>query len=215
MVEGSAKDVSTLGNPLPKAILSGPTRKPSVSWSPGEIRVLTISFYPEALARLLGSKIEQYVGTVLPLEKVISGGRWGHLATVRLGGDPFAEVKHLLNCLWDQEPAQQHSDIRSWLGRLATRSASVAGITGRRSTQRFVKYWTGQILRDLQLYARAETAFSHGGKLPNGERFSFAAVAAESGFSDQSHFGREVRRITGLPPAKLNELVENCESFWM
>ncbi len=215
MVESSAKDVSTLGNPLPNAILSGPTRKPSVSWSPGEIRVLTISFYPEALARLLGSKIEQYVGTVLPLEKVISVGRLGHLATVQLGRDPFAQVRDLLNCLWDEEPAQQHSDIRSWLARLATRSASVAGITGRRSAQRFVKYWTGQSLRDLQLYARAETAFSHGGKLPNGERCNFAAVAAESGFSDQSHLGREVRRVTGLPPAKLKELVEQGEPFWI
>ncbi len=215
MVEGSGEHVPTLGNPLPKVIFSGPTRSPSVSWSPGAVHVLTVSFYPEALARLLDIKIEQYVGSVLPLENVISGVGLDQLATVQLGRDPFAQVHHLLNSLWDNEHAQQASDVRSWLALLATRTVSTAGITGRRSVQRLVKYWTGQSLRDLQLYARVENAISHAAQMSNEERLNFAAIATESGFSDQSHLGREVRRVTGLPPAKLNELVDHSEAFWM
>lgn len=217
MVEVSGGDVPTLGLPLPKVIFSGPTRGPSVSWSPGAVHVLTVSFYPEALARLLAMTIEQYVGCVLPLEEVISRGRLDQLATMEIGREakPFAQVHHLLNCLWDNEPTQQASDVRSWLALLATRMGSTAGTTGRRSLQRLVKYWTGQSLRDLQLYARVENAISHVARISNGERPNFAAVATESGFSDQSHLGREVRRVTGLPPAKLNELVEDSEAFWM
>lgn len=215
MVEGSG-DVRTFGNPLPKVIFSGPTRSPSVSWSPGAVHVLTVSFYPEALVRLLDITIEQYVGSVLPLEKVISGGRLDQLLTVQFGqeANPFAQVHHVLNDLWDSEPAQPASNVRSWLALLAKRSGST-GTIGRRSVQRLVKYWTGQSLRDLQLYARVENAISHGAQMSNEERLNFAAVAIESGFSDQSHLGREVRRVTGLSPAKLNELVEHSEAFWL
>ncbi len=215
MVEDAEDGVSTLGDPLPKVIFSGPTRRPSVSWSPGPVHVLTVGFYPEALARLLDITIEHYVGAVLPLEKVISGGRLDRLATVLSGQDPFAQAHHLLNSLWDNEPAQQPSDVRSWLALLAARRASTAGRKGQRSLQRLIKHRTGQSLRDLQLYARVENAFSHVARMSKEESLNFAAVAAESGFSDQSHLGREVRRVTGLPPAKLNELVEHNEAFWM
>lgn len=217
MVEGSEKEVPTLGDPLPSVFFSGPTRSPSVSWSPGAVHVLTVSFYPDALRRLLDIAIEQYIGAVLPLETMISGDRLEQLATIQSSGDsPFAKVQYLLNCLWDDEPVLHHAtDVRSWLARLAARSASAAGITGRRSAQRLVKYWTGQSLRDLQLYARIETAFSRGAQMPKGERLNFAAVAADSGFSDQSHLGREVRKVTGLPPARLKEMVEHSEAFWM
>jgi AraC-like DNA-binding protein len=42
-----------------------------------------------------------------------------------------------------------------------------------------------------------------------------AAVAAESGYSDQSHLGREVKRVTGLPPARFAERMKTDEAFWM
>ena len=217
MVEGSGEDVPTLGNPLPNLFFSGPTRSPSVSWSPGAVHALTVSFYPEALARLLDVTIEHCVSSVLPLEEVISGGRLDQLATMQLGREtnPFAQVQHQLNGLWDNEPAQPASNVRNWLTLLATRAESTAGTNGRRSVQRLVKYWTGQSLRDLQLYARVENAISHGAQMSNKESLNFAAIATESGFSDQSHLGREVRRVTGLPPAKLNEMVEHSEAFWM
>ncbi|MDH4992339.1 helix-turn-helix domain-containing protein [Aquamicrobium lusatiense] len=217
MVEGSGESVPTLGTPLPKLIFSGPSRRPSASWSIGAVHVLTVSFYPEAMARLLDISIQHYVGSVLPLEQVVSGGRLDRLATIQFGpkANPFDKVQHVLNRVWDNEATGQTSDVRSWLALLATRAASSTGMKGKRSMQRLVKYWTGQSLRDLQLYARVENAVSHAAGVSKEERLNFAAVAAESGFSDQSHLGREIRRVTGLPPAKLNELVEHGEPFWM
>jgi AraC-like DNA-binding protein len=41
-----------------------------------------------------------------------------------------------------------------------------------------------------------------------------ASIAAEAGFADQSHLGREVRRVTGILPGRLGELMRNYEAFW-
>lgn len=206
-----------LGNPLPSVVFSGPTRSPSVSWSPGAVRVLTVSCYPEALARLLDLPMSQCVGSVLPLEDVMSGKRLDQLVNVQFDdhANPFDQVQCLLNRLWVNESTRRVYDVRSWLAMLATRAASTTGITGQRSFQRLVKSWTGQSLRDLQLYARVERAISHGAPTSNEERLDFSDIAIESGYADQSHLGREVRRVTGLSPLKLKALVEHSEAFWM
>lgn len=41
-----------------------------------------------------------------------------------------------------------------------------------------------------------------------------AGLAGDLGFADQSHMGREVRRLTGLSPARLNGLIATHEAFW-
>jgi NAD(P)-dependent dehydrogenase (short-subunit alcohol dehydrogenase family) len=41
-----------------------------------------------------------------------------------------------------------------------------------------------------------------------------ALLAAEAGYADQAHMGREVRRITGMPPAKIVNLIATEESYW-
>lgn len=218
MVEaGLGDDAPRLGKPLPKVIFSGPTRGPSASWSPASLHVLTICFYPEALARLLDITIQQYVGSILPLEKVMRGPALDQLLAVDFRGAacPFGQIHELLNSLWEDVAAERSPDVRSWLTALAIRTSSITGPAGRRGMQRLVKSWTGQSFRDLQLYARVENAMSQAGRMLDEEGFSLADVAAATGFADQSHFGREVRRVTGLPPAKLNELFDRDEAFWM
>ncbi|MGV2980766.1 helix-turn-helix domain-containing protein [Camelimonas sp. ID_303_24] len=218
MVEGGAgADAPRLAKPLPKVVFSGPTRKPSASWSPASVHALTVSFYPEALARLLRISIQQYVGTILPLERVLSPGKMDQLLTMNFGDgtDPYDRVQQTLMCLLKDVPAPRISDVRSWLALLATRTSSMTGMAGPRRKQRLVKDWTGQSLRDLQLYARVENAMSYGAEMSDKKGLNLAAVAAETGFSDQSHLGRDVRRVTGLPPAKLNELIQRDEAFWI
>ena len=41
-----------------------------------------------------------------------------------------------------------------------------------------------------------------------------ATLASEAGFSDQSHMGREIRRITGLSPGRFDKLLAHDEAFW-
>src|SRR5574343_958681 len=49
MVEdGESSPQPTLGPALPRLVFSGPQRRPSISWSPGEVHALLVGFYPEA-----------------------------------------------------------------------------------------------------------------------------------------------------------------------
>ena len=50
--------------------------------------------------------------------------------------------------------------------------------------------------------------------LPPSDTPHLASLAADAGFADQSHLGREVRRVTGLPPGRLGELMRTDEAFW-
>lgn len=213
---GAAKHGPQLGDPLPRVTFSGPTRKPSASWSPSSVHVLTVSFYPEALARLLKTSIPNYVGSILPLENVLPADGPQQLLTVTFDDrtSPFLQIQNLLDGLWDNAAAQHSSDVRAWLARLPTSTPSITDSAGQRQLQRRIKGWTGQSMRDLQLYARVEAAMSHAETLGE-DGLDLAAVAAEAGFSDQSHLGRDVRRVTGLSPARLNDLVREDEAFWM
>jgi AraC-like DNA-binding protein len=39
-------------------------------------------------------------------------------------------------------------------------------------------------------------------------------LAAEAGYADQLHFGREVRRTTGFSPAQLRHRAKTEQAFW-
>lgn len=207
----------TLGPALPRLVFSGPQRYPSVSWSPGPVHALSVGFYPEALSRLVGRPIEPYLDQNLPLEAVAPPALLQACqAVLDAGGDePFAVLETQFRPLWhgpgQASPAPYLGD---WVRSVATRAAHSATGRSLRQLQRRVREWTGQSYRDLQLFIRAEEAFLRRIKARDSSAPDLAAIAAEAGFADQSHMGREVRRVTGLPPACLGERLEKDEAFW-
>jgi len=48
----------------------------------------------------------------------------------------------------------------------------------------------------------------------NDNRLDWTQIALDHGFSDQSHFIRETRRITGFSPEALRHGVVHEEAFW-
>ena len=56
--------------------------------------------------------------------------------------------------------------------------------------------------------------FGHFARQAHPVAAEWAALAADSGFADQSHLGREVRRITGFSPRRLQQMMAEDESFW-
>jgi AraC-like DNA-binding protein len=207
----------TLGPALPCLVFSGPQRSPSVSWSPGAVHALSVGFYPEAFSRLIGRPIEPYLDQHLPLETVAPLPLLQACQSIidAHDDDPFSILEAYFQPLWC-EPGRpsQAPYLGDWVRSLATRT--VHSTTGRslRQLQRRVRHWTGQSYRDLQLFIRIEEAFirrieAHDGNVPN-----LAAIAADSGFADQSHMGREIRRVTGISPARFNERLANDEAFW-
>ena len=86
-----------------------------------------------------------------------------------------------------------------------------------RQMERRIRVWTGQSMRSLYSDARAEIAFflaMDEAETRDGQ-IDWIRVADEAGFTDQSHFCREVRRRTGCTPNELKRRVQEDESFWI
>lgn len=129
--------------------------------------------------------------------------------------DPFATLEAYFQPLW-REPgrASPASSLGDWVRSLATRAAHSTAGRSLRQLQRRVRDWTGQSYRDLQLFTRVEEAFIHRIGAHVSSAPDLAAIAADAGFADQSHMGREIRRVTGLSPARFGECLTNDEAFW-
>jgi len=215
--EQGAGTQARLGPALPRLVFSGPQRRSSASWSPGAVHALSVGFYPEALCRLIGQPMEACLDQHLPLEAVAP------LALLQAcqavfdagGDDPFATLQTHLQPLW-REPgrASPAPFLGDWVRSLGTRAAHSTAGRGLRQLQRRVRDWTGQSYRDLQLYVRVEEAFIHRIQEHHGSATDLAAIAADAGFADQSHMGREIRRVTGLSLARCGECLKNDEAFW-
>ena len=74
--------------------------------------------------------------------------------------------------------------------------------------------WTGQNHQQLQRYSRVEEAFTLSGKHRKDGAIDLSGLAVDAGFADQSHMGREVRRVTGLSPAHFDNQIASSEAFW-
>ncbi|HRL24251.1 MAG TPA: hypothetical protein PLT84_05610 [Brevundimonas diminuta] len=188
-----------LGRPLLRVVFAGPHRRPVASWSPGAVHALTVSFYPEALGRVLDIPLERCLDVILPLEAVMSGAALTCLLNIERGPEPFSRVQSIVSTWPSGRPVEPSGvDVRAWLFMICARAALSPDGEGARQVQRRIKGWTGQSRRDLQLYERVEAAALHG---LAGERETppdLAAAAIDAGFSDQSHLGREVLRMKAL-----------------
>lgn len=218
LVEGEAQgNRVALGPPLPRLTLSGPQRGPVASWSPGPVHALSVGIYPEAFKRLIGHPVESYRDRHLPLEAVAPPALLQACQAVLAAGAPapFALLEKEIRPLW-KEPLRPSPApyIGDWVRSVATRATHSSAGRSLRHWQRLVRDWTGQSYRDLQLFIRVEEAFIHRVAVRNGGTPNLADIAADAGFADQSHMGREIRRITGVSPARFGERLANDESFW-
>lgn len=218
MVEGGALDaVSSLGPALPSLVFSGPQSRPVTSWSPGSIHALSVAFFPEAIGEILGKSIEEYVDCIVPLEDVANEPLLtlcNSLFKIR-AAQPFSQLQELILPLWCGSHISYNGPLMTnWVRSLLVRAAFSQAGCSIRQLQRRIKNWTGQNHRQLQLFLRVEEAFVLANKQRYYGSIGLAELAAEAGFSDQSHMGREVSRVTGLSPARLNEQIAQSEAFW-
>lgn len=209
---------ATLSPSLPRLVFSGPQSRPSASWSPGPVHALSVAFYPEALGRLLSIRIEPFVDRILPLEELAGGAFLEACRTLFTRGgetDAFQRLQEYLRPFW-KYPASASAAPRmgDWVRSWATRVAFSKAGAEMRQFQRRIKGWTGQSHRDLQLFARVEEVMIRAGGHRQEKSLDLAGLANDVGFADQSHMGREVRRVTGLSPARLDALIAHDEAFW-
>lgn len=218
LVEGASgfsTSAPTLGPALPRLIFSGPQRRPTVSWSPGAVHALMVGIYPEVMARLLGRPITAWLDRTVPLEEVAPPALLSACQAVLAANLPFASLEAELQALW-ASPAQASPIpyLGDWVRSLATRATHSTLGRSLRQWQRRIQNWTGQSQRDLQVFVRVEEAFVRRLSVGDTPGANLADIAADAGFADQSHMGRDIKRVTGLPPAKFSDHLACDESFW-
>lgn len=214
---GTATGEPALSAPLPRLTLAGPQRRPRASWSPGPVHALSAAFRPEDLARLTGVRGMALMDCIVPVAEVASSAFVDACLSVFEASDarPFARVENALAPLWrDARPAAPAPLLGDWLRGLAGRAVLSGAGQGLRQAQRRIKAWTGQSHRDLQLYSRVEDAMARMSAHRRDGGIDWAGLAGGAGFADQSHLGREVRRVTGLSPARLEARIAQDEAFW-
>lgn len=225
-IEGESQMVSPSWNNgagLPRINVQGPNTVPLVSYNPGPLYVLGFAFRNDAFYALTGISPETIKDQMLDGEKILSGNlvdliensllnnaldEAGRLSTFQAG----------LEQLWAQRRASNFGRfgdrVSDWANYMVGQLAKSSSAKSARQFQRKIKKMSGLSQRDLNQFARQENIFERTISLRAGEQTDLSQIALESGFSDQSHMGREVRRITGKSPRQINQLIQTKESYW-
>ncbi len=212
---------------LPSFTVSGPQTWPrSILYGP-EVQGAMILFYPDAFSALTGMVVASRVDQVLDAREVLSGSLLN--ACLRLSpmrtGDAVIDMPGFfddllplwLRCSASVQPnANSHwpHSFQPWVRALALRAAVTGWGSSLRQSERRIKQWSGWSMRRLQVSARGEAVFFAVMEALNDERLDWTQIALDHGFSDQSHFIRETRRLTGFSPEVMRHGVLHEEAFW-
>jgi AraC-like DNA-binding protein len=211
------------GTGMPGLAVFGPQLGPLTSWNPAGTHMVTMAFYPDAFAAMTGLDLSEFAGRMAPAEAVLPQsmleacrdfpddiGREGVESGVAI-------LEDRIESIWSAaRPAgtRQMRWIKDWSRSLASRAALSDLGRSTRQIARRVKSWTGVSQRDLrglghteQLYARLHEAIAAGD-------VDWAGLAAASGFADQAHMIRQLRRHTGFTPEQLRQSTRTHEAFW-
>nr|WP_315487691.1 helix-turn-helix domain-containing protein [uncultured Rhodoferax sp.] len=209
--------------PMPgRWVLSGPQTRPVSTWCPGPVHSLMVLIMPDALQAMTGLRVSDLTdrfldaGTVLPpdwlpmCQQVQDAPDDGHRMQIL---EDFLEPRWQLCRPGQSSVRQRYSD---WVAHLAQRAAVSAPGRSLRQLERRIKHWSGLPMRELRVMGRSEEAFFATAALAtqNPSKLDWAQIAADTGYSDQSHMIRTTRRITGFTPEALGKGIQHHESFW-
>jgi AraC-like DNA-binding protein len=211
------------GARLPDLAFLGPQLGPLISWNPGEAYGITVTFYPDALSAMTGLDLSSFAGRMGPAEGILPPSilqpcrDFFHDVRREGAGKGYTLLEDRIESIWaDRRPAgaRPMTWVKDWSRSLALRAAQTDLGRSTRQVARRVRSWTGASQRDLrglghieQLYAKLHDAIQKGD-------VDWTELAAESGFADQAHMIRQMRRYTGFTPEQLRESARNDEAFW-
>lgn len=196
---------------LPKFFMTLPQTTPTVSWSPNDAFAVTVAFYPDAWAALTDQPATIQVPDFLlkALKSFTSSGKadddWQGFC--RCIAPIWAERRYL-----DGLSSWAGSDrLTDWSRHLFAKVATSSAGQSMRSFERQMRRFTGQPRQQIELAVAMEALHHRKIIEPN---MPLADLANDTGYADQSHMGRAVRRTTGFSPARLNKMIKTEESFW-
>jgi AraC-like DNA-binding protein len=203
------------------AVFSGPQQQPWSTYNAGPAHFFVAMFYPDALHALSGVDMAAQVGRFVPAGDLL-GAPWQALTPALMAATSDAAraklVDDFLDARWQAVRGQADSErgvLGDWVRRLGVQAASSGIGRSARVAERRVKSWAGLPMRTLQRMGRAEQALLAARAEQIDGKISWADVAADAGYADQSHLTRETRALTGLSPAALAHLMAHDDSYWM
>lgn len=224
-MRGSYADVQLggkpMGGPLPwPVIFNGPRTQASVSVNPAEVQAFIMLILPDALQALTGLDISTHVNRYSAPADVLDADWQAMLTTVLHAQNDESRVELIESFLlprWralGKEPNATAGTFGPWATKVADRAANHAEGRSERQVDRRIKHWTGQPLRQLRGIGRAEDTLFRARDALAEKRLHWADIAADTGYSDQAHLSREMRRIAGLNPKQLQQVMTH-ESYWL
>jgi AraC-like DNA-binding protein len=211
------------GARLPKLAFFGPQLGPIASWNPAETYAMTIAFYPDALTAMAGLDLSTFAGRMVAAEEVLPQPllqpcRDLFDAIERDGAErAFSGLEGTIETLWTGTCPEGTTPMRSiedWSANLVRRAARTDLGRSTRQIARRVKSWTGANQRDLQGLGHTEQLYARWHEATENGDVDWAGLAAASGFADQAHMIRQMRRHTGFTPEQLRQSARDDEAFW-
>jgi len=211
------------GEALPRISVQGPNTIPLLSYNPGPLYVIGFAFRNDAFFALTGISPEKIKDQILDGQQILPPKLF-ELINISLLNKALDEAERLtafqsgLEKLWAQTRTSNFGHfgdrVSDWTNYMVGQLAKSSSAKSARQFQRTLKKISGLSQRDLSQFARQEKMFERTISMRGGEQSDLSQIALESGFSDQSHMGREVRRITGKSPLQINRLIQTKESYW-
>ena len=222
LTRGPSSSLASPRRPLPSdLVFSGPRSTPVTTWTPEASHGMILLLMPDALWRMTGIEPADHVDRFVDARTVLPAP-WLEMceAVGRCADDDarVARIERFLAPLWESvRPGGTALGNRSadWARTLAAQAATSRAGRSLRQVERRIKRWGGMSMRELRVLGRAEQAFF---RARDGtgcdESPNWAAVADDSGYSDQSHLVRTSRRVSGFSPQALYRGIEEDEAFW-
>lgn len=220
---GQVMDSSAPRKRLPALSVTGPQSQARSVFHTGAAQGVMIILYPDAWSLLTGQSALALNDQVLDAHEIMPPELLALCQGLLIPGRVQSRMERFfegLQSIWPQvvmqrEGATWRQAMGPWMEALALRAAATGWGRSLRQSERRVKQWTGWSLRQLQGSVRGEAAFLAIVEAMLDERLNWSQIALDNGFSDQSHFIRETRRLTGFSPQALRQGFLEDEAFWV
>lgn len=221
LAPGASESTNSERTPYPSSVMfGGPFTRPSTTWSPGPVHGMMLLLLPDAVHHMTGIEPGQWKNKMVSAVDVLPDAWLDMCASVMTAKDDEQRVhliEHFLDPRWQELRPKQTLGLHryaDWADGLALRAATSKTGRSLRQVERRVRRWAGQPMRELKGFSRAEHAFFDAMEAADDGDPKWPELAADAGYSDQSHLCRESRRITGCSPAELWDRIANDEGFW-
>jgi AraC-like DNA-binding protein len=205
--------------------VSGPHTQPQTVFYDMPAHGVMIIFYPDAWWALTGVSVNTITNQVVDARTVLPKPLLNACERMFDATNDEARISQFFEdvlLVWQQRKHTQNTwhlqdwpqAQAPWMEALAIRASNAGWGRSLRQYERRIKQWTGWSLRKLQGAVRGEAVFFAVMEAMNDGCVDWTQIALDHGFSDQSHFIRETRRITGFSPEALRHGMLNEEAFW-